>query len=399
MDEKQAYVSIVKRALAHLEAGTTDSAAEAFRIPTSVYTDPALFEREKATIFKQTPQLVCFSSDLPGPGTYTTFDDMGVPVLLTRDAGGQVHAFLNACSHRAARLKEGSGKTAALSCPYHGWGFDLKGKLRSVYEEKTFGTVDKAYYDLVRLPVEEKYGMVFAGLAPDVRVSIDEILGETAPLFAAWNLGTAKVVNSHEWRLKTNYKLALDTFCEGYHFSILHKPTLGDISIGNLGLVDYFGPDQRNHRVAFPNQTITRLKDVPQATWGMEIFNEFQFVHFIYPNSIVLVSPAAVEFFQLYPGEKVDEHMTRYRCYWRGAESDAGWDNDSPQNHFAFVRDIVTNEDYWVSAGVMKNLNAGLRSFGTFGRNEPALHNMHKAFARGVGHAFEQAPLVRDGLR
>ena len=121
-------------------------------------------------------------------------------------------------------------------------------------------------------------------------------------------------------------------------------------------------------------------------------------MHFIYPNSIVLVSPAAVEFFQLYPGEKVDEHMTRYRCYWRGAESDAGWDNDSPHNHFAFVRDIVTNEDYWVSAGVMKNLNAGLRSFGTFGRNEPALHNMHKAFARGVGHAFEQAPLVRDGL-
>ena len=32
-----------------------------------------------------------------------------------------------------------------------------------------------------------------------------------------------------------------------------------------------------------------------------------------------------------------------------------------------------------------------------FGRNEPALHNMHRAFARGVERALEEAPLVMDG--
>jgi phenylpropionate dioxygenase-like ring-hydroxylating dioxygenase large terminal subunit len=397
MDERQAYVGIVKRVLAHVEAGTTDSTPDVLRVPTSIYTDPELFEQEKQTIFRQTPQFVCFSSDLPGPGTYYTFDDMGVPVLLTRDNTGQINAFLNACTHRSARLKEGCGKTAALSCPYHAWGFDLKGKLRSVYEEKTFGTIDKSFYNLVKLPVEEKYGMVFVGLAPDVPVSIDEILGEMAPLFAAWDLGTAKVVNSHEWRLKTNWKLALDTYCEGYHFTPLHNATLGDVSIGNLSVVDYFGPDQRNHRVAFPNRTITNLRDVPEAQWGLEIFNEFQLVHFIYPNISILVSPSAVEFFQLYPGKSVDEHMTRYRCYWRTEETAAGWGVNDPQSHFEFVRDIVTKEDYWVSANVMKSLNGRLRSFNTFGRNEPALHNMHKAFARGAGRTLEEAPLVRGG--
>jgi phenylpropionate dioxygenase-like ring-hydroxylating dioxygenase large terminal subunit len=396
MDERQAYVDIIHRVFAHLDAGTTDSAPDVCRVSTSIYTDPELFEREKATIFKRSPQFVCFSSDLPSPGTYYTFDDLGVPVLLTRDHAGAIHALLNACTHRSARLKEGCGKAATISCPYHAWNFDMKGQLRAVYEEKTFGTIDKAYYNLVKLPVEEKYGMIFVGLAPDVHVSIDEILGEMAPLFATWNLGQAKVVNSHEWHLKTNWKLALDTYCEGYHFTPLHKATLGDVSYGNLSLVDFFGPHRQNHRVAFPNTSINKLKDVPQAQWGLDIFHEFQLVHFIYPNISLLVSPSAIEFFQLYPGKTVDEHVTRYRCYWRTEEGAAGWGVNDPQAHFEFVRDIVTKEDYWVSAGVMKSLNGGLRSFNTFGRNEPALHNMHRAFARGVGRTLEEAPLVRD---
>ena len=168
------------------------------------------------------------------------------------------------------------------------------------------------------------------------------------------------------------------------------------MSIGNLGLVDFFGPNQRNHRVAFPNQTIHRLKDIPEAQWGMDVFNDFQLVHFIYPNISVLVSPTAIEFFQLYPGKTVGEHLTRYRCYWRATEGGAGWGVTDPQAHFDFVRDIVTKEDYWVCANVMKSLNGGLRSFNTFGRNEPALHNMHKAFARGAGRPFDPAPVVRD---
>jgi phenylpropionate dioxygenase-like ring-hydroxylating dioxygenase large terminal subunit len=398
IDERAAYIDIVNRVFKHLDAATTDSAAEVLRVPTSIYTDPQLFELEKQAIFKRSPQFVCFSSDLPGPGTFTTFDDLGVPVLLTRDNTGTVNAFLNACTHRSARLKEGSGKAASLSCPYHAWGFDLKGQLRTVYEEKTFGTIDKSFYNLVRLPAQEKYGMVFVGLAPDVHVSIDEILGEMAPLFAAWNLGEAKVVARHEWHLKSNWKLALDTFCEGYHFTPLHKATLGDVSIGNLSVVDFFGPDRRNHRVAFPNTSISKLREKPQSAWGLEVFNEFQFVHFLYPNISLLVSPAAIELFQLYPGKTVDEHVTRYSCYWRAQDDGAGWGVNDPQAHFEFVRDIVTKEDYWVSANVMKSLNGGLRSFNTFGRNEPALHNMHRAFARGVGRSLEEAPLVADGV-
>lgn len=394
MEDVNVYRNLVKRMLAMVDAGVTDSAPGAYRQPNSVYTDPELHELEKQTIFRDEPQFICFSSDLPEKGSYFTFDDIGTPVLLTRDNEGKVHAFLNSCTHRAARLKDGCGKTASLACPYHAWGFDLKGKLRAVWKEESFGRIEKSLYDLVKLPVEEKYGMIFAGMHPDVKFSIDEILGDMAPVFEMWDLGSIAYVDSHEWHLDTNWKLALDTFCEGYHFLALHKNTLGGISIGNTAAFDTFGPQGRNHRLAFPNESMLRLKEVPESEWTTDIFKDFQLVHFIYPNTSLLVSPVSVEFFKLYPGDKPGEHRTIYRSYVRkGGET--GWDGNTPQEHFAFICKVVDEEDYWVSTNVMKNLNTRLQPFNTFGANEPALQNMHKAFLRGVGREPEEAPAQR----
>lgn len=396
MNEADMMAAIVKRVFTHLDAGTTDSADAPYRLSTSLYTDPDLFEIERKKIFRDNPQLVCFSNDLPKPGSFLTFDDLGVPVLLTRDNDGKVQAFLNACSHRSARLKDGAGQTASLSCPYHGWGFDLKGKLRTVYKEETFGTIDKSFYNLTKLPVEEKYGMIYVGLDPDMTFTIDGHLGDLAPYFEMWNLGQMQLIDTHDFKMESNWKLALDTFCEGYHFGILHKESVGDYALGNISLYDRFGPNQQHHRITFPNSSISRLKDIPEAQWGTTPGSDFQLVHFLYPNISLLVSPSAVELFQLYPGKKVGEHVTRYRSYWRDMNmADQG---RGPQDHFEFIRNVVADEDYWVSGNVQKSLNANIRPFNTFGRNEPALINMHKAFQRGIGLSADEAPLSKVGV-
>ena len=396
LNERDILTDVVKRALKHVDAGTTDSAEAPYRHPTWTYTDPDLFEQEKVKIFKESPQLVCFSCDLPNAGSFYTFDDLGVPVLLVRDNDGKVNAYLNACSHRGARLKEGCGKANSISCPYHALGFDLKGKLRTIFKEETFCCVDKSYYDLVRLPVEEKYGVIYVGLDPDMKFSIDEHLGDLAPYFEMWNLTDMNFVNMHEFRMETNGKLALDTFCEGYHFGPLHKDSVGDYTMGNLSLYDRFGPELRHHRMTFVNVTISSLKEIPVDQWTTGIFDHFAFVHFIYPNISLLVSPNAVELFQLYPGATVDEHMTRYRCYWRG-DLNRPSEGLAPQAHFQFIRDVVDKEDYWVSGNVQKGLNANIKLFNTFGKNEPSLINMHKTFLRAVGMTPEEAPLEKVG--
>lgn len=380
LDERQVLVKIAERLLTHHAERTTGSAAEPHRFDNRVYTDPELFARERHTLFKQNPMLVCFSADLPEAGSFFTFDDLGVPILLTRDRSGKVNAFLNACAHRGARLKDGCGKTARFSCPYHAWSYDLQGRLLGVYAEPTFGPIDKSQYNLVRLPVEEKYGMIYVGATADLKFTIDDHLGELAKIFALWQFDKMQFVGEHKFDTKNNWKLTVDTFFEGYHFSVVHKDSVGDYAFGNLATHDSFGPHQR---LAYPNKSLLTLKDLPQGQWTSEVFDHFQLIHFLYPNVSLLVSPAAVEFFQFYPGASVGECISRYRCYWRSDPSRPDQGRD-PINHFKWVVQVVGDEDYKISQSIQKSLETGLRPFNTFGRNEPALIKIHEALARGA---------------
>ena len=201
--------------------------------------------------------------------------------------------------------------------------------------------------------------------------------------------------------MRTNWKLALDTFCEGYHFGPLHKDSVGDYSLSNISVYDRFGPNQEHHRLAFPNKTIRDLKGVPEDQWGStnDVFQHFQLVHFIFPNISLLISPRACEFFQLYPGKSVDEHVTRYSSYFRGhieLETEEHW--QEAYDHFDFIYKVVETEDYWVSENVQKSFNAKIKPFTTFGKNEPALINMHKTFRKKMGLKEKEPKLERVGL-
>lgn len=383
LDERQLLVKIAERLLAHHDERTTGSAAELYELDTRVYTDPDLFARERETLFKQNPLLVCFSPDLPEPGSYYTSDDLGVPILLTRDRNGQVNAFLNACAHRGARLKDGCGKATAFSCPYHAWSYDLQGKLVGIYAEPTFGRVDKSQYGLVRLPVEEKYGMIYVGATPDLKFTIDDHLGDLAPIFGLWQFERMQFVGEHKFETRNNWKLTVDTFFEGYHFSVVHKDSVGDYAFGNLSAHDSFGPHQR---LAYPNKSLLTFNDQPRDQWTTAVFDHFQLIHFLYPNVSLLVSPTAVEFFQFFPGPSVGECISRYRCYWRSDPSRADQGRD-PLTHFKWVVQVVGEEDYKVSQSIQKGLETGLRPFNTLGRNEPALIRIHEALARGASAA------------
>ena len=51
----------------------------------------------------------------------------GKPILLYRDASGQLHAMEDRCPHRQAPLSKGRIVEGKLECPYHGWQFSPKG--------------------------------------------------------------------------------------------------------------------------------------------------------------------------------------------------------------------------------------------------------------------------------
>src|SRR3954451_6885044 len=160
-------LALVDRVRALVEGRTTDRVSGTWEEPVANYLDPALFEAEKALLFRTVPLPLALSCELAGPNTWKSIDVAGTPVVLTRDGDGQVHALLNVCRHRGAEVcPAGSGRGRTLTCPYHAWSYTMDGSLAGVHGASTFGDFDTSRRGLVQLPVEERLGLIFVCLTP-----------------------------------------------------------------------------------------------------------------------------------------------------------------------------------------------------------------------------------------
>src|SRR4029078_577558 len=90
------------------------------RVPYWVYSDRALYEEEQARIFRgPTWNFLCLEAELPGPHSYRRSTLGAMPVVVTRDQDGTLHAFENRCAHRGSLLGlNESGAARASMCVY-----------------------------------------------------------------------------------------------------------------------------------------------------------------------------------------------------------------------------------------------------------------------------------------
>ena len=104
------------------------------RVPYWVYSDRELYDEEQERIFRgDTWTFLCMEAELPAAGTFRTSNLGDMPVVVTRDANGVIHAFENRCAHRGSLLclKE-RGEAREIVCVYHNWTYDLAGRLTGV---------------------------------------------------------------------------------------------------------------------------------------------------------------------------------------------------------------------------------------------------------------------------
>ena len=70
-------------------------------LPATAYTSEEFFRLEQETYFPRTWVAVAFTCDIPDPGDAMPVTVAGVPLILARNAHGDINAFHNACRHRA----------------------------------------------------------------------------------------------------------------------------------------------------------------------------------------------------------------------------------------------------------------------------------------------------------
>lgn len=371
--------------------GTTADAGGLTRAPVTDYTCPELLKQEQEVFFRNTPLPLALSQDLPEPGSYLATSETGVPILMTRDDNGGFHAFLNVCRHRGTQVvADGRGRRGRFTCPFHAWTYRNSGELIAVTKEDTFGCVDKAEHGLVELPAAEKFGMLWVRPQPGDPVDVDKCLGGLGPEMESWNLPIHEFRDEQTIEADINWKLAIDTFGENYHFDVLHKETLASDIYGNLQTSDAFGDNYRMCFINKPGMKYVRDNDLSIDSWPFRWLTLS--VYFLYPNTIVLVDPAGVDLLRMYPHPTDPaKSLTQHRFFAepsmaeRNRQRAENEGDNTKVSRFENFNRVVVEEDYLMGASTQKCASSGAQTHYTFGRNEPALRHYHNAHRRGLG--------------
>ena len=202
-----------------------------YRSDRKVFTDPDIFELEMKYIFEKNWVYLCHESQIAKPNDFFTVYMGRQPVIVTRDKEGEIHGFINACSHRGAQLvNTGCGNKRKLVCPFHMWTFDMKGELLDCGESKgNVGYSDDFTKDDLGLQkignIESYRGFVF-GVLDDNACTLKEHLGETTHMIDMLvdqsDDGLEIIPGATSYTYDGNWKLQAENGVDGYHLESIH---------------------------------------------------------------------------------------------------------------------------------------------------------------------------------
>lgn len=223
--------------------------SQANGLPNEHYINSDIFDEEKhALLFKKWAGLAV-GADVPDPGDAVPITFLGMPLLLIRDRSNQIRVFQNTCRHRGMILVETPQKIeGAIRCPYHSWCYTTDGRLVSTPHvggpgHNTHKDIDRAMLGLIEIRSHIWRDVVWVNIngkaAPFEQAMRDVIQRWSEFDQPMYHGGTD---SRFELKLKCNWKLAVENFCESYHLPWIH-PGLNSYS----RLEDHYNIENYGH--------------------------------------------------------------------------------------------------------------------------------------------------------
>ena len=236
-------------------------------------------------------------------------------------------------------------------------------------DERNFPGVERDGHRLAPVPVAEKHGMIFVQATPGEPFDVDELLEGMAAELAPYRLEGWTPYSSRRFDFSMNWKIAVDTFLEPYHFPFLHKNTVASIFIGNLCLYDGFGPHLRE---VLPRHGLREMREKPPEDW--DLVDNSALVYVFFPNTAFIVQKDHMEVWRCFPkkGGGPGASTVLFDFYIpepvRGEKARIHWD----KNVDLAVRTVI-EEDFPTGETIQAGFAAGVNAHVTIGRNEPAV--------------------------
>jgi phenylpropionate dioxygenase-like ring-hydroxylating dioxygenase large terminal subunit len=213
----------------HALSGVLRPVAQAKGLPNEHYVDPQMFNEERTHILFANWAGIGFGKDIPEVGDTRPLDFLGMPLLMVRDEDGQINVFQNTCRHRGMILVDAPKKVrGTIRCPYHCWCYSLKGDLRATPHvggpgHNTHEEIVHEDLSLFRIRSHVWQDVVFVnidGNAAPFEEAHAHLLSRWKEFDKSLHHGGDKA--SFKLEVNTNWKLAVENYCESYHLPWVH---------------------------------------------------------------------------------------------------------------------------------------------------------------------------------
>jgi phenylpropionate dioxygenase-like ring-hydroxylating dioxygenase large terminal subunit len=351
----------------------TDYAKSIYKNAVIEYIDASIANTEKKIIFEESPICLGTAALVPNQGDWFTVDIGDKSILIVRNNKTEISAYLNICSHRGAKLVEGSGtKAYAFKCPYHSWVYNLDGELKARPRENAFEEINKDQCSLQKFELDNHQGFLWLIMDKKAKNKHSSNKADLNELLIDYDFNKYQHFKSIKIYPKLNWKLAVDTFLELYHIDELHTKSLAPIIKNDLQLFDTYG---KNIRVIGARHSAVKLNRVLKDQREFDI-HTIQ-LRILFPNTILVCHPDHVEVWQILPKNEVNECEVSFSLYTKETFSSKSairhWDNN-----FNLALNAVVKEDFPLGENVQKGFYAAPKRKIIFGKNEPALQHFHK---------------------
>ena len=313
------------------------------------YTSKNILSKEYEKIFLNHWLCAGRESELSRPGEYKTINIGSESIIILKDQKNKIRSHYNLCRHRGTRICEKpDGKfSKSIQCGYHGWAYSLDGSLIGAPHMDKVPNFRKSDYSLHPVPLKLWEGFIFINLSEnptDFENSFAPIIGR----FKEWSISELHIFEKKKYRVKGNWKLVIQNYCECYHCPILH-PDLAAIH-------NYMGGKNDLYEGAFlggymefnkNKNSITESGELccPTLPGGSKKNESRVYYYSIFPNMLLSLHPEYVMFHTIWPE---GNNQCIVECSWLFEKNVIKSSEHKPQEAVDFW-DLTNKQDWHIS--------------------------------------------------
>ena len=365
---------------------------EAKGLPNRHYVDAATFEEEKKHVLFANWSAIGFGKDIPEHGDANPIDFLGMPLVAVRDKDGGINVFQNTCRHRGMILVEEKSKLrGTFRCPYHSWCYSLEGRLVTTPHvggagHNTHEDIKRDELGLIKIRSFVWRDVIFvniSGTAPEFEVYAADAMERWKEYEQPMSHGGE--VSSFKLAVKTNWKLAVENYCESYHLPWVH-PGLNSYS----RLEDHYHIEQKGKFSGQGTLVYKQLKDsdgkvFPDFGDLSQQWDEGAEYIALYPN--VLFGVQRDHAFAIILEPKAIDHTLEHIELYYTPEGATSPEYDALRSKNAALWKVVFEEDVFVVEGMQKGRKGEYFDGGKF---SPAMDGPTHLFHHWVATQIEQ---------